>query len=303
MSIATILQNIAAADGAPNIKDLRALAEIDRSDRRAFWEAWAALPDERRFDIAHTLVELSEDDVELTFNEMWYWLLDDTLAGVRASAVEGLWEDLTPRVLRRMLELLKDDQDDDVRAGVAVGLSRFAYQAALGELDSYVDEVRDVLTTIVFDSNENDEVRRRALESAGYFADDEAIQNEIAKVYDSGEQLGRESALVAMGRSMLPRWLPTIAHELGSQSPALRYEAARAAGEMEEYSQKILPRLLPLVNDSDTEVALSAIWALGQIGGETAKATLQRLRKSQDAARSQAASEALDELALGDGIM
>jgi HEAT repeat protein len=146
-------------------------------------------------------------------------------------------------------------------------------------------------------------VRRRALESAGFFAEDEVVQREVQRAYDSGEQLMRESALMAMGRSMLPRWLPLVARELESQSPALRYEAARAAGEMAEEARSLTPRLAALAADDDVEVSGAAIWALGQVGGPAARRALQQLSKSQDDARRQAASDALEELSMGDGLM
>ena len=112
----------------------------------------------------------------------------------------------------------------------------------------------------------------------------------------------RESALVAMGRAMLPRWLPIVSRELESPSPALRYEAARAAGEMADIARSLVARVVRLCSDADTEVALAAIWALGQIGGETARRTLQHISGSEDEARSQAAAEALDELTLEEGF-
>jgi len=53
-----------------------------------------------------------------------------------------------------------------------------------------------------------------------------------------------------------------------------------------------------LVDDEDTEVGLAAIWALGQIGGPHARRVLDRLARSKNEARSQAAQDALDELNL-----
>jgi HEAT repeat protein len=112
----------------------------------------------------------------------------------------------------------------------------------------------------------------------------------------------KESALAAMGRSMMPRWLPIIAKELESKSPALRYEAARAAGELADEGRPLLVPVARLLGDSDTEVALAAIWALGQIGGEAAKRALKEVAKSDSDARVQAATEALSELELDQGI-
>jgi HEAT repeat protein len=303
MTFTETLQSIGASEATPSTRDLKQLLNLEPKDRDAFRSVWRTIAPERRFEIAHQMVELAEDDVEFTFGEVWYWLLDDSEASVRASAIEGLWEDTTLRALRRMISLLRDDKDPDVRSAAAVALSRFAYAAACGELDDGEEPLREALIGVLLNENEILDVRRRTMEAAGYFADADEIQRQIGMAYDSGDQLLRESALLAMGRSMLPRWLPTITGALKSQSPALRYEAARAAGEMAEEGRKLLPTLLPLVNDQDAEVAVAAIWALGQIGGDAARKALGQLVKSQNPTRSQAAVEALDELSLEQGIL
>lgn len=303
MSFTETIQSIGASDAVPSTRDLKQLLNLEAKDREAFWPVWQNIALERRFEIAHQMVELAEDDVEFTFGEVWYWLLDDSEAAIRASAIEGLWEDTTLRAMRRMIRLLRDDSDPDVRSAAAVALSRFAYAATCGELDDGEESLREALIGVILNENEIQDVRRRAMESAGYFADADEIQRQIGLAYESGDQLLRESALLAMGRSMLPRWIPTITGAFKSQSPALRYEAARAAGEMAEEGRKLLPALMPLVNDQDTEVAVVAIWALGQIGGDAARKALGQLVKSQDSTRSEAAAEALDELSLEQGII
>jgi HEAT repeat protein len=304
MSITTYIQEIGAREHKLAMRDLKPLSGLDFAEREAFYQAWQAIAPVRRDEIAHAMVELAEDNVDLDFRAALFWMLDDEDAGVRAAALEGLWEDLSGRLMRRLLTLLRDDPAPDVRAGAALALSRFAYQSALGELaDAETAVLRAVLVGAALDQGQPLDVRRRALESAGYFADAPEVQREIELSYAGDEQLLRESALVAMGRSMLPRWLPTIGTALSHISPALRYEAARAAGEMAEDAHALVPRLVPLLDDGDSEVALAAIWALGQIGGEAARRALKRIRKSSDETRSQAASEALEELSLGDSLV
>jgi HEAT repeat protein len=304
MAITSYIHEIGAHDHKLAMRDLKPLSGLGGDEYNDFWPAWAAIMPRRRAEIAHSMVELAEDDLELDFGQALSWLLDDEDAGVRVSAVEGLWENESAALLRRLLKLLRADPAPAVRAAVAISLSRFAYRAEMDELEAAdAKALRDGLLGLILDQRQPLEVRRRALESAGYFATTDEIQHQIELAYASDEQLLRESALTAMGRSVLPRWLPTIGRELESPSPALRYEAARAAGEMGEEGRDLLPKLMPLLNDNDSEVVLSAIWALGQIGGDAAKRVLQQVRKSEDETRRQAAADALEELSLGESLV
>lgn len=297
------LQTIGMPGHRLAMAELKPLSGIGRSEREAFWSVWTTIEPRRRAEIAHAMVDLAEDNVDLDFGEALLWMLDDEDAAVRSSAIDGLWEQDNTRVLRRLLTMLRSDPAPEVRTAVALTLSRFANLAGLEELsDGDAQALHDALLSSLLDQRQPLDVRRRSLESAGYFEDDDEIQRQIALAYASDEQLLRESALVAMGRSMLPRWLPTIAKELDSPSPALRYEAARAAGEMADHARSLLPKLAQLLNDRDSEVALAAIWALGQIGGSAAKRMLEQIRKTSDDARRQAAVEALEELSLEDGL-
>jgi HEAT repeat protein len=301
MDLAAHLRALASREHL-SMRELRPLSGLDPNDHDALWETWQRIPVRRRTEIAHAMVELAEDNIDLDFTMMFRWLLDDADPEVRASAVEGLWECTDVPVMRRLLALLRDPADQ-VRAAAAMALGRFAYMAEIDELDEeYGRQVHDALLTLIHDASQPTEVRRRAIESAGYFAASNDVQRQIELAYASSDQLMRESALVAMGRSMLPRWLPIVSRELESPSPALRYEAARAAGEMADIARSLVARVVRLCSDADTEVALAAIWALGQIGGETARRTLQHISGSEDEARSQAAAEALDELTLEEGF-
>jgi HEAT repeat protein len=304
MAITNHIQEIGASDHKLAMRDLKPLSGLGREERGDFWPAWTEIMPRRRAEIARSMVELAEDDVELDFSAAQIWLLDDDDSEVRASAIEGLWENTSTTLLHQLLRLMRSDPAPPVRAAATISLSRFAYQAELAEIDTRdAQALRDGLLAMINDARQPLEVRRRALESAGYFGSIDEIQRQIELAYASDEQLLRESALVAMGRSMLERWLPTIGRELTSPSPALRYEAARAAGEMGEDARTLLPKLAPLLNDYDSEVALAAIWALGQVGGDSAKRVLQQIQKSEDETRRLAAADALEELSLGENLL
>lgn len=282
------------------VRDLKILSDLGPEQSAQFRRHWRSIPAERRLEIVHELGALTEDNLDLDFRAVFACCLDDADAEVRVAAIEGLWEDNRPATMRRLLDLLADS-DSSVRAAAALGLSRFAYQAEMGELQA--DDARRLqrrLLDMAADPEQGIEARRRAVEGLGYFANSPEAQTEIGQAYAHPEQMMRESAVVAMGRSMRPTWYPYIERELGSRSPALRYEAARAVGELGAEGQAMVAGLIALVDDDDLEVALAAIWALGQVGGEHARRVLRRIARSNDAARRQAAVDALEELALDD---
>lgn len=278
--------------------ELKALSSLGPEMLKSFWAAWRAFPAERRIAILHDLDALAEDNIDLDFRPVFRACLSDPEAEVRAAAVAGLWEDESAVTMERLISLL-DDDSGLVRAAAAVALAPFAHRAELGELPAPVgQQLHTALLRSATDPEQPLEVRRRAVEGLGYFASSREAQAEIGRAYAHDELAMRESAVLAMGRSMRPTWFPYIERELKSASPALRYEAARAVGELGEDGRPLLTALLPLVDDDDTEIAQAAIWALGQVGGPSAKRVLERLARSRDDARRQAASDALDELSL-----
>ena len=88
------------------------------------------------------------------------------------------------------------------------------------------------------------------------------------------------SALFAMGRTYDKRWNPQVTSLLDHQLPRVRFEAARAAGELE--ISDAAPQLIDLLDDSDDDVRYAAAWSLSQIGGEGVKEVLEKLLKSTD---------------------
>lgn len=278
--------------------ELKALSDLGPAMLKAFWAAWREFPAERRLAIIRELDELAEDNLDLDFRAVFRACLSDPDAEVRAAAINGLWEDESLATMNRLIAML-DDEAGVARAAATLALARFAYLCQIGDLSAAEGaRLLAVLLRTATDPEQPLEVRRRAVEALGYFAASREAQTEIGRAYAHSDLAMRESALLAMGRSMRPTWFPYIERELKSPSPALRYEAARAVGELAEEGRPLLPALLPLVDDDDIEISLAAIWALGQVGGSSARRVLERLARSRDLSRRQAADEALAELSL-----
>lgn len=283
-------------------RELRSLSDIGRENEDAFFTAWQGIEETRRRELARAMVELAEESVDFDFRDVFTACLGDPEPEVRLSAVEGLWEDDRLRTMRRLIEMLERDTDNEVRASVALSLGRFAYQASLDELRaSDAAQLRASLVSAARNLDLNADVRRRVVESVGYFSGSD-VDEVIAGAYATGNRSLKASALAAIGHSLDPRWLPILQAELGSADPELHYESARASGELGEAAQPLVPLLVPLAGGDDVEVYGAAIWALGQIGGKVAQQALRRLLENSDGNRREAVEEALGEIELDDGM-
>ena len=283
-----------ACSSKVNAAALTHLSDLSAEDRAELREVWPTLPVEQRRRIISSMVTLGEDNIELDFRQVFLMSLEDSDPQVRLSGIEGLYEDESRVLLLKLITLLKSDPEERVREAVAKALIRFTYLAECDKLGSQAGSLRAALIAAACDKKETPDVRRRAVEALGNYHDDPEVQRLIEESYVRGGKPA-ESAVFAMGRSMDERWQQVVMDELESDHPSMRYEAARAAGEMS--LEDALPFLVRMVNDSDTEVRLAAVWALGQIGGKPAVEALAPILKSKEPAMREAAKEAMSEIA------
>ncbi len=280
---------------SPDASKLTFLSDLSSEDRTTFREAWLLLPTERRRQIVRHLVSMAEDNIDYHFRMVFLAALEDADPQVRLAAIEGLYEDESRLLLSRLLDILRLDPDEEVREAASMALGRFVYQAECDKdkLGDQAGKLRDTLLQSARDQSETPDVRRRAIEALGYLHGDKDVRELVNEAYRAGGRQA-ESALFAMGRSMDTRWELVVLGELESDRAPMRYEAARAAGEMA--LADALPMLVRMVDDCDLEVRLAAIWALGQIGGKPAAEALGYALKSNEPAIRDAAHDALEEI-------
>ena len=257
-------------------------------------EVWQGLPVELRRRMIARMVELAEVDFEVDFGAVFRLGLTDKDAKVRTAAIEGLWEDEDVRLVPILASTLREDEALAVRTAAATSLGRFIL---LGELEKIRPEpyaqAYEALLAACQDTTEHPDVHRRAVESLAY-AGNETVAELISRAHAAPGEKMRVSAIFAMGRSADARWARQVRQELFSSNPELRYEAARACGELQ--LSEAVSELEELAEDADREVQEAALWALGQIGGEKAQEILERYCQAQDEATRTAAEAALDEL-------
>jgi HEAT repeat protein len=270
------------------------LSDLSREDMQTFGGVWPAIDVARRRQIVDLLVELAEDNFELDYNEIFRLCLGDGDSELRAKAIEGLSECEDRSLLDPLIGLLLGDLEGSVRAAAASTLGTFTMLAEFGDLKaSDAEKVEKALITAFNNRNEQIDVRSRALESISMLSKPR-VEDMIRQAYRSDDLEFRAGALCAMGRTCNSNWLSILLQELSSPHPQLRFEAARACAELE--AVEAVPRLIELTRDDDAQVQLSAVEALGRIGGNEAKQALEECRDGADDVISEAAEEALDEM-------
>lgn len=287
------LESLLEPGHVPNVPELMALSGPSREEADLFCELVHGAAEEGRRALLEYMVRAAEESFELDYADLLRCFLDDADAVIRRLAVEGLWEDDQPDMVRPMVRLVRRDPDVQVRAAAAVSLGRFLFLALCEELsEEQGRQIEGALRAVIENADEDIEVRRRALESIA-FINEQWVQRLIDRAYDHDDPRMRLSAVFAMGRSAEPLWAETVLAELHSETADMRCEAARASGELE--LRRAVDPLIRLLVDPDAKVQEMAIWALGQVGGQKARRALEACVAEGNEAMAAAASEALDE--------
>jgi hypothetical protein len=276
-------------------RHLPRLSNLSVEERDTLRTLWPQAPTERRQRVARALLQLTEDNLDLNFRDVFLYLLEDEDEQIRITAIEGLWDDESSVLLEQLVRITAQDPSMQVRQQAVLSLGRFAYQVeTTNYLESYRDLLLNLLLGILRDESTPLNLRRRAIESVSYLGQIPEVEQAIDEAYHAPERRMRVSAVRAMGRHMAPRWRACVEQELTNQDPEMRYEAAYASGELGE--PEFVVHLAPLLEDNDHEVVRAAIWALGEIGGKKALRLLEQCLKRQEADIRMAAEEALHTL-------
>src|SRR5512138_3715995 len=121
----TLLANLADTEAPLRSALIYRLSEPLASEMAALQTIWPTIPAERRSLLMSRLAETSETSFEADFTEVALFALKDTDATVRQHAIEALWENEHPTVMRQFVSLLQTDPEVVVRAAAATALGRF----------------------------------------------------------------------------------------------------------------------------------------------------------------------------------
>lgn len=281
--------------------ELYHLSDLDRQELALLEAVWPEIPLARRRSIVQDLADITEANFEVSFGPVFRLGLEDDDAEVRATSINGLWEEEDPKLIAPLIDFLHHDPDPGVRAAAASALGRFIYLGEIEEIpESHLRRIESGLLAVITAGENEPEVRRHALEAIAFSGRDE-VPPLIEAAYVSTEPKFKVSALFAMGRSADKRWTPQVLAELESDASEFRFEAARAAGELE--LREAVPALAQLAEDGDQQVREAAIWSLGQVGGPEARQVLDDLLfQAEDEEDKEFIEEALENLDFTDDV-
>jgi len=273
---------------------LNRLSDLDPEDSVLFAEAWPKVTLRRREAILEDMEDIQMADALLCFESVARLAIKDNAPSVRSCSLRILREYEMVELLPVFQDMAENDPDPDVRADAAAGLATYIYMGEVEDISpAKLKRVEEFLLRLI-SSQDTTLVKRRALESLGFSSRREVI-GLIENAYNSDDIDWVITALFAMGRSANSRWKPLVLNMLTHTQPGVRAEAASAAGELEIRSTK--PLLLELLEDSDFDVRMAAIWALSQIGGKGVREALEnQLEITDDTEEADQIDKALDNL-------
>jgi HEAT repeat protein len=258
---------------------LNRLSDIDPEDVASLEESWSKISLRRREALLEDMEEIHLADTVLSFEDVGRIALKDPEPGVRRRAIQILREYELVDLLPTLIHMAEHDVDADVRAAAAASLSTYVYMGEVEDISfKKLLEVEECLLRLTT-GTEPKLVRRRALEALG-FSSREEIPSLIEAAYASSDTDWVVTALFAMGRSANSHWNSQVLKMLDHQHPQVRAEAASAAGELEIKAS--VPQLIELLEDSDADVRMAAIWALSQVGGVGVRTALENLLETTE---------------------
>jgi HEAT repeat protein len=271
-------------------------SDILQEDLDHLADVWPKVGTERRRALLEDMENLAEADTILFFDPVAIMCLADEDPVARATAIRLLWQSQNEDLVPRFIKMLGDDPESIVRAAAATALGLFVY---LGEVDEIKKSIYDQVVKRLMRahlSTDDDLVRRRALESLGYASHPE-VPDFIQRAYDSQDDEWLQSALFAMGRSYDKRWVEPILTMINHPDNLVRYEAVRAAGELE--AQDAREALFDLLEEGtdDDDLYFAAIWSLTKIGGDGVRNLIElALEETDDPDEVNFLEEALENL-------
>jgi|Deesub1362A_J573_1020465.scaffolds.fasta_scaffold00398_32 HEAT repeat protein len=213
--------------------------------------------------------------------------VDDYDGHVRRTAAAALGRIGEKRAFNSLLKLLHTERHRDVIEEAVKALLRIDQESFFSHLGKFDSEVKDIIArftdnadVLIQLSRDKDlGVRVTALSGLGRVHGEKVYQR-LKEAVKEKEPEVRRAAVMAMGE--LNCCHEEIKALLGDDDTWVRLYAVKALGNC--YTQDMIKTLVPMLEDRDVPVVLSAIEAIARLGGKEAYSILSSLRNHDDPA-------------------
>jgi HEAT repeat protein len=289
-----LLEALENTDEIFSSRYLYRLSDLNGNETEQLTEVWERIPTQRKQALMEDVEALSSENILLSFVHLGLIALEDKDDKVRLLAVRTLWEYDDLELIPVFIERLEKDNNSEVRTASTGALAKYVFFGEIEELpEATLREIEDKLLQVM-EGNDASAVQRAALESLGFSSRPE-VDSLIENAYASDENKWKVSALFAMARSAKMKWQEHVMEMLDNIHPALRCEAAFAAGELE--IPEAVPQLIELLDDPDQNTRHNSIWALSQIATEGIEDILHQLHaETEDEHEADFIQDALENL-------
>ena len=277
-------------------KYLHRFSDLESNDLALLKKAWNSVSEKRKVNLLQDLEELSDAETLVCFDDVARIGLEDASPSIRAISASLLWESEDVTLIPIFLGMMEKDNDAYARAAGAAALGRFVLIGEIEELSPEQHQHLEDSLLLVCTGKDVPVVRQRALESLGYSERPE-VPILIEKALESRERAWICCGLFAISRSLDSRWEKQVLKFMDSPDDDVRFEAFRAAGELELEAarQPLLEKLDS--GEEEGENRLAIIWSLSQIGGEDVQEAIEKsLEDCEDEEEAEYIEEALDNL-------
>ena len=255
---------------------MMSLSDITPANLNLLKKSWGQISPERKAILMENIEVIHEAEITSNFEDIAELAIDDVNSAVRTSGLRLFWDYENAHLIRKFIDLLKNDPDVGVRSQAASTLGKYMYLSEIESIDPKYREMIDDVFIKVLRSNENELVRQKALESFGYSSNPE-VKAFIHTAYNSGDYNWISSSLEAIGRSADENYASLVLPMLAHPDIRIQREAVFAAGELELSSARKLLLRMAMELDQDEDLWVQAILALSKIGGDGVLEAFEKL--------------------------
>lgn len=284
-----------------SVADLSVFSALTAENMNTLQKEWAKLSDERKEYLFEGLYLYTHEDMIPDFSEMGYFGLTDNNPKIRRFSLGLLVDCRKSTFLDKVIDMAKNDPDEDVRRSAIEILGQFVIDLDLEELPKKEGK-KAVKALEALKDDKSGKIRLSVMESLA-FMDHPLVPAMIQSALSSDGDESVMSGLRAIQHSLNKRWVDDVIEQLDHPNTDVQVEAIKAAGLLQSKKAKNpILRILTSFDELESDVLDAAILAISQIGGDQSREIIEELADvfEDDEDMQELFDEAKDNLDLAD---